>query len=189
MSTIHWASGINGDWATKADWAGGTVPGAADDVFIDAAGTYNVTISTAQAAHSLMVNDATATVVDNSTLTIGTTLTLTAGTFTLNSGGTIVGGTLSATGGTYKWNGGTLSGVTYDGALGLSANAVLRIKGGLTATGVNGTGPGTINATGSNAGLIFDGQQTLDNATLNIGNVNGTSLSLSTTRPTTPAPS
>src|SRR5450432_1660789 len=125
MAAIHWLSGVSGDWSTGSNWSSGTVPGSGDDVTIAASGTYTVTISDNEAAHSLTLNDAGATVVigagNNNTFTVGSTLALTAGTLQLNQGSTIVGGTLSATGGSFLWNGGELSGVTYDGALNLTS--------------------------------------------------------------------
>jgi fibronectin-binding autotransporter adhesin len=167
MATIHWG-GKSGDWSTKADWTGGVVPGAGDDAYIDASGAYTVTIDSAEAAHSLTVNDAKATVTDSSSLTIGTTLTVAAGTFELNSGGTINGGTLSATGGAFQFNNGTLSDVTYEGTL--VDSYYLTITDGLVVTGAGGTGPGTIDVTQN---FFVTGGETLDNATLDIGATNG----------------
>ena len=45
MTAISWASGVSGNWNTALDWTGGAVPGAGDDVTIDASGIYTVTIS------------------------------------------------------------------------------------------------------------------------------------------------
>jgi fibronectin-binding autotransporter adhesin len=171
MAAISWKSGVGGDWATAADWSSGTVPGAGDDVTVGATGTYTVTINEAQAAKSLTVKAAGATVTDNSTLTMGGALTLTAGTFQLNGGGVIGGGTMSATGGVFAWDGGTLNGVTYDGTLDMSAaTSVLHIgANGLVAKNAAGTGPGTINLTGTSSQLVVVNNQTLDKATINIG--------------------
>ncbi len=91
---------------------------------------------------------------------------------TLYIGGTVSGGTLrhddtSA----IQVNGATLSGVTCDGTLNL-ANGYVHIVNGLTTHGVNGSGPGTINAGssgGTAAGLVFDNTQTIDNATITLG--------------------
>jgi hypothetical protein len=178
MATIHWAAGVSGDWATKTRWSSRTVPGASDNAFIDATGSYALTIDSGEAARSLTLNDATATVIDDSILALGKTLTLGAGTFQLNSGGTIVGGTLNAVGGEFVWNGGTLSGVTYEGTLDLSAAAAtLFITGGLTAKGVSGAGAGAIDLTGAGSSLRASGGETLDKATLDIG-ANGGSASL-----------
>ncbi len=164
MATIHWKSATKGDWATAARWAGGVAPGASDDVFIDPAGTYGVTINGAEAAHAFTLDDAGATVAVKGTLTLGSTLDLANGEFDLNSGGAIVGGTLSATGGAFVWNGGTLSGVTFKGPL--NVNGALNIKDGLKLTGAGGTGAGVLNLTGDVLHVVAG--EALDNATLNI---------------------
>jgi hypothetical protein len=64
-----------------------------------------------------------------------------------------------------------LDGVTFQGTLDLStASSLLVIKNGITLTGLDGTGNGLVNLTGSHSGLYADGTQTLDNATIDIGN-------------------
>ena len=155
MALIKWLSGVSGNWTNAGDWAGGMVPGAADDVTIDASGVYGVTISSADAAHSLTLNDPTATlsILNGGTLTLGTTLTANFGTVDLY-GGVIAGGTLAATGGKFLWDG-TVSGVTVDGTIDLSAiNARLSVTGGgLTDKGAHGTGAGTILLTGGDSEL------------------------------------
>ena len=145
--------------------------GAADDVTIDASGVYGVTISSADAAHSLTLNDPTATlsIVNGGTLTIGTTLTANFGTVDLY-GGVIAGGTLSATGGKFLWDG-TVEGVTVDGTIDLSAvNSRLFVTGGgLVDKGAHGAGAGTILLTGGGSVLGVEASETLDDATLDIG--------------------
>lgn len=42
MANIHWTLGVNGFFQDPLRWSGGTVPGAADNAIIDAAGTYTV---------------------------------------------------------------------------------------------------------------------------------------------------
>src|SRR5207244_12518699 len=110
---------------------------------------------------------------DNS-LPLGGTLDLTVGKFDLNSGGTIVGGTITGSG--LLSQGGTLSGVTVDGPLDLSASGSrVTIDGaGITLTGTSGTGPGSVLLTGGNSYLRFSGTQTLDNAAVSIGGTSGT---------------
>jgi fibronectin-binding autotransporter adhesin len=176
MAAISWASGVSGNWSDALDWTGGVVPGGGDDVTIDATGVYTVTISSAEAAHSLILNDAAATIAIDSggTLNIGSTLTLDFGALQLNYGGVINGGTLSAMNGAFQWEAGTLNGVTYDGTINLSgASYYLLIgPGGLIMHGADGTGRGTINVARSESGtqsvLIFQGAQTIDNATINL---------------------
>jgi hypothetical protein len=92
---------------------------------------------------------------------------------TLASIGTIENGTIVDAGSGIAFAGGTLSGVTYDGTMNLStANAYVYLTNGLTLGGANGTGSGTINLTGQSADIYAEGGESLNNATLNIGNSN-----------------
>jgi T5SS/PEP-CTERM-associated repeat protein len=177
--TVDWINASGGTWTDSAnadaDWSSGTIPTGADDVVIDLAGSaaYTVLIAngTSATAASLTINSANATLIDEGTLTLTGGLTVAAGTFDLASSGSVVGGTLQATGGSFAWGGGTLSGVTYDGTMNLSAiDSELFITNGLTMLGAGGTGAGTIELTGQNAELIAEGSETLSDATLNIGN-------------------
>jgi hypothetical protein len=84
MAAIEWASDKSGFWKTAADWSGGIVPGARDDVTVGVAGTFTVSILASVTAHSLTLDNATATISDTGTLSLGSTLSLTAGTFELN---------------------------------------------------------------------------------------------------------
>ena len=168
MATISWKTGINGTWATAADWSNGLVPGAADDVTIGVAGTYAVSVNAAAAAHSLALNAAGAAVNINNVLTVGTTLTLSAGALRLNSGGTIAGGVINRTGGAFVANGGTLNGVTFQGTLDIGAtSAALTISNSFAMSGANGIGAGTINLTGQNSSLNFSDATTFGNVTIN----------------------
>ena len=174
MANLHWLNGVNGDWNLPGNWDLGTTPSATDAVLIDAAGSYSVAISTADSAGSLTVNAAGATVIDTGNLTLGGALAITAGSFNLAAGGQVTGGTLSTTGGSFAWNGGTLSGATYQGVLDLTAaGESLIIANGLTTTGAGGIGAGTINANGAATSLNFLGIQTLDNVIINAGNAAG----------------
>jgi hypothetical protein len=112
--------------------------------------------------------------VDNGTLTLGGTLNESSGSITLGSHGTISGGTLDATGGAFNWDGGTLSGVTYEGTLNLTGNSATGfVTNGLTMAASSGGGSGTINVTGPNASLDFSNTETISNATINLGNSAG----------------
>ena len=174
MAVVKWkaALGGDGDWGTASNWGTGVVPGATSDVVIDLKGSYTVTINSAEAAHSLLVNAAGADIEVNSTLAIGGTFNLKAGLFDLNSGGDIVGGTISTSGGTLLWNGGTLSSVTFDGDLSLARTTraqTLNMAGGLTMAGVGGVGPGTIDDTGDASTINVLNNLNLANVTVNIG--------------------
>ena len=64
--------------------------------------------------------------------------------------------------------------LTYDGTLDLSPNSSsVIITNGLTATGASGTGPGTVNLTGMWGHVYFEGTQTFDKATINLGSSTG----------------
>ncbi len=91
----------------------------------------------------------------------------------------ILGGTIHDAGGGLRviGNQATLQDVTYEGLLSIARPlAALSIAGSFTATGLAGTGPGTIALTGAGS-ILYDvgsqaiggGGQALDNATLSIG--------------------
>ena len=177
MPTIAWKSGVSGDWGLGANWNGGVVPADGDNANFGGSGTDQVTIDNPEGIDSLTTNDAGATIIDNAALTVGGTLDVRAGTFVLSGGqttdGAIVGGSVKLNGGQIDWEGGTLSGVTYDGVLNVGADQSLMVSNGLTVTGVNGSGPGVINLTNlpSNSipsSLLFEGSQTLDNVTVDM---------------------
>jgi hypothetical protein len=92
----------SGNWTTAADWSGG-VPNSNSDAVISKTGNYTVTISSADIAHSLSINDTGAIASGNTggSLKIAGgsgTLTITNGTFQLN-GGNLQAGTISIGGG------------------------------------------------------------------------------------------
>jgi RHS repeat-associated protein len=170
MAEYIWENGVSGDWTNSADWDPGAVPTSADDASVEAGGTYKVTISTSVQINSLILDASSAIIEVTSTgsLTLSSTLSLEAGTFQLDANGRIVGGTLSAPGGSFAWNGGTLDGVTYEGLLDLTPPfSSVSIADGLTATGSDGTGPGAIGI-GEFGIVYFDDTQTIDNATITI---------------------
>ena len=148
-------------------------------------GTFNITNSainlygsytTAQLA--VFANQGDTITIDGTLTNTGATLTVGSGsalgTVVLASAGTIVGGTIVDQGSGIEFQGGTLSGVTYDGTLNLSANSSsVYVATSLTATGVNGTGAGTVNLTGTSDDIYFEGNQTFDNATINLGSATG----------------
>ena len=177
MTAYTWIGGM-GDWDVASNWSPSSPAGppkATDAATISAAGpAYTVTIDTADVAKSLTERSASATVDDIGSLTLGATFTLSAGTFILGPGGTLSGGTTKLTGGTFVWDGGRLSGVTYDGTLDLSGSgASVHLASGTVVNDAAGTGAGTINDTGISSELYFDNTQTFNNATINLGNTSG----------------
>jgi hypothetical protein len=59
LSIVTWTNTSGGDWDTAANWSGGTVPGAGDDVTIDVPGGVAITHSqnVIDAIHSLSASD------------------------------------------------------------------------------------------------------------------------------------
>jgi hypothetical protein len=84
MTAIHWKKGISGSFDTAADWSTGTVPGIADDVFIDAPGKYTVTLPASSPQN-----------VNTLTISKGATLDITSGVFFVPGGTTNAGNILS----------------------------------------------------------------------------------------------
>jgi hypothetical protein len=84
-------------------------------------------------------------------------------------GGTISGGTVTSAGVAFtSFSVGTLSGVTFDGPLNLTAfDASVDLANGTTVVGSSGSGLGTINV--GDASLGFDNTQTVSNETINLG--------------------
>ena len=192
--TITLAAGTTltlGNSSTSALSNSGVISGTDDTVNIYAfgsfsnTGTFNITNSAVNlygsyttALLALFDNEADTITIDGTLTNTGQTLTVGAGsalgTVILPSGGSIVGGTIVDQGSGVKFQGGTLSGVIYDGTLNLSPNSsTVYIANGLTANNLAGTGPGTINLTGYDDSIYFEGNQTFNNATINLGNTSG----------------
>jgi hypothetical protein len=85
--------------------------------------------------------------------------------------GTIANGTLVDGGGGLSCSGAAdLSGVTYEGLLDLTRPfAKLSVSNGMTLTGGNGSGNGSVQITGAEAQLIAIGAETLDNCAITLG--------------------
>jgi hypothetical protein len=134
LAAVAW-TGAAGDnlWHTPANWSGNAVPGAADDVTIDVAGTPTIEFQIAagiRSVNSLLARDNLR--FTGGILTIGTSLTLQSGaTFELAGSGTLNGGAWDVTGGTLRASGAlpaTLNGPQITGDLrvdGASAQVTL----------------------------------------------------------------
>ena len=174
ISGDFWKSGASGDWGTTANWNPTGTPNASTTVAtISASGTYAVTIANTEsfAIGTLTLNNPLATLNIAGTLNVANTLVLDAGTVAVS--GTIDAGVIETYGGSFTGTGGILTGIAVQGTLDLSPNnSSITIEGGLTLAGLNGTGTGTINLTGQSSTLYAEGTETLNNATLNIGNNN-----------------
>ncbi len=108
--SASWKSATNGDWSQAADWTSNAVPDATSDVTIAVPGSYTVTVSSAEAAHSLTLNDPGATLQIGAALTVGATFTGTSGFVTIEAGQT-----LNLKGPTNLGLAGTSNGPVFDG--------------------------------------------------------------------------
>jgi hypothetical protein len=179
--SVEWQKPVSGLWSNAARWSGHAVPGSDSLVTIAQPGHYTITIAASAVAESIMLDDSRANLVAAADLSVDGTIDVAAGTFTVGAGGTVTGATLaSAAPGTIVLSSGaTLSGVTYDGLLSLATAAqTLTINKGLTLTGANGSGPGTLSITGNDAALVVQDSMTLNNATLDIGYVQHSAITL-----------
>ncbi len=172
MANATWKGG-SGSWDTETLWSTGVIPSAGDAVTIDASGSFTITENgTADAAGSLTLNDASATLLIEGTLAVSTTLADTAGTLELASG-VIDGGTL-VLGGTLIGAAGTLQGVTVLGPLALTGpGQSITIGGGIHLLGPGGIGRGTLALLGAGQSIGFADAETLDNVVISLGTAGG----------------
>ena len=148
IAVVSWASAVSGNWSDSTKWTSGSVPTAADDVFIDVDGTYTVTLDVSPTVASLTLGGATGAQTLSAS---GRTLTLNGASAvsgngvlnltssTLAGSGTLTNaGTLTVTSGTINAaldNQGTLvvgGSSALNGALTTGAGSTLRVQGGLS---------------------------------------------------------
>jgi hypothetical protein len=174
-------TGSSADWSDPAAWGETSlVPGAGDDVTIDATGSpYTVTIDTAEsfAIADVLLDSADATLALKGTLTASGTLSLEAGTLSLT--GTLVGGTIVPGAATilYPYDattglGSTLDNVSFAGTMAVAESSYVWVAGTLGLFGAHG-GPGLLTLAcvdGSSVG--FTQSAVLDNATVDFSGPN-----------------
>src|SRR5262249_23560672 len=140
----NWISSSSGNWTKVADWSSG-VPNSNSDAVISKTGSYTVTLSNADTAHSLSLNDTGAIVSD---ITGGSlklaggsgTLAITNGIFQLAGGGLQAGtisigsgGTLLIAKGTYTGSQALSDTITNNGSL--TDNTTATITGSISGSG------------------------------------------------------
>jgi hypothetical protein len=180
VTTYVW-EGNTGFWSTSTNWSPVGIPNAASDVAVDVntGTTCTITVDAGQSylLNALVLGAAGSELNVQGTLRFAGSLdilALGAGTLSLASGGVVEGAIIQSNGGRLAASGGTLNGVSYEGTLDLSPNSSsMYIANGLTATGLNGTGPGVVNLTGNSDAIYFKGTQTFDNATVTLGGASG----------------
>lgn len=168
---IDWTNPAGGDWAAGGNWSSSPAdPAAGDNVAIDMPGSYRVTVSGSQAAGSLLLNDAGATLGIDGTLTLGGSVEIGFGTLAL--GGRLIG-TVDNTG--TLTTDGTAFGV-LDGALLNTGNVVvtqgtLSLDGGGSSSGYSlyGGPTGTLAFGGSASFVVTGGAYAVSNTAINGG--------------------
>jgi hypothetical protein len=171
MTNVTWKTGINADWSLGTDWSTGLVPGSNDDVSVDAGGSYTVTVTTPEAAHSVTLDATSGTLDVSAALNLGTSFALELGDLILASGGTLVGGSLVVTGGSVTAAGGELLGTAVTGNIAVGTGN-LTLAGDITLNG-------TVAVGGANGTLVLAANPALPTATtitggtIAVGNISG----------------
>ena len=181
----HWTNVSGGKWTTASSWSNG-VPGANVEAAVDANGTYTVSITTADTAYALLLNDSGAMISDNSggTLTLVGTggsnnpngeLAINAGTFALAGGALKAGSIFVGTGGQLLISAsymGLPNGVVDNGLIAISGKkTTVSFAGAISGSGAielqNGAAA-TFNGaiTGSEAFTITDTSNAIVNSTI-----------------------
>jgi uncharacterized repeat protein (TIGR01451 family) len=150
---VHWINSSSGNWSTASNWSGGAVPTSSNDVIIDAAGSYTVTLDVAPAFNTLTVGGG-ATGTQTLDLGSGHDVTFTnPGTITTSGALTFASGRLLGAGpltvnGTMNWTGDS----EIDTIVNIAGSAALNISGGGTRYLIGGTlnNSGSINWSGAN---------------------------------------
>jgi hypothetical protein len=170
--TAIWSNAGGGNWSVPSNWTSGQVPGSTDAVLINLRPGATVLFDSGTVfVASISIKGGGTLAVSGGVLTVSGQIDVASGVLQLNNGGTIHEATISNSGGMVVLSGGTLDGVTYQGTLDLSATiASVIVTNGITFTGAGGSGSGLVNLTGSQSSLYSQGTETLDNATINIGN-------------------
>jgi uncharacterized repeat protein (TIGR01451 family) len=145
LTATHWINSSGGNWNTASNWSSGSVPTAANDVVIDAAGTYTVTLDVTPAFNSLTVGGATGTqtldlgVAHDVTFASPATVTA-SGALTFASGRLLGAGPLTVNG-VMNWT----ADAEVDTTVTVASGATLNISG----TGTRYINGGTLNNSGA----------------------------------------
>ena len=153
-ATDTWINTAGGAWSVGSNWSSSpNPPGPSDSVFLNAPGSYTVTISTSETIGSLTLADHGATLLLNGTLAVDDVLNIDAGAVQIFSGG-LSGGTVVVDGGGVVFstiNASDLSDLLWRGAFD-AADANIGLSGSFDIETLSGA-PGTM--TLDSVGLQF----------------------------------
>ena len=163
FTTAHWINSSGGNWNTASNWSTGTVPTAANDVVIDANGTYTVTLDVNPAFNTLTVGGG-ATGTQTLNLGVGHDVTFanpatvtTSGSLTFTSSRLLGAGPLTVNG-TMNWTNDseidTTVSIAPGGTLNISGFGTRYINGGTLNNGGNVFWSGGNNLSIYNSGVI-----------------------------------
>ena len=144
LSTNYWTNSSGGDWANSSNWSLAAVPVSGDDVVINLAGNFTVSLTSGSSTiHSLSVSNTL--VLDGGSLT-STNAIQVAGVLDFESGSLTSSNGITVSGGTFEYDGGTLS-----------ANVTIR-NSALILDGGNSSATFTVNGNSSLSGSVVAGQ-------------------------------
>lgn len=140
MSVNAWKSGVSGDWADATKWSLGHVPTTSEDVVINAAGNYTVSVSGYAYAKKVTVGGGTGTqtlAANKGSLTAYGSVSVLAGdAISVNAGGQI-----------YSYASGTTAVGTIDGTITINGSSAAGASFNVGATTYGGTGSVVFNTT------------------------------------------
>ena len=167
MPNISWNGG-SGNWTDEDNWTPQQVPGSSDTATISGSAASDVLVgmSDSVTASGLVLDDALGTVEVDGFLSAAE-ITLTSG--LLVDAGTIANATVIMSGGSLDVTDGVLQADTIEGPLTIGDGDTVVLQDGFTVVNADGT-PGTIALTGADATLEVADAETLDNATITMGN-------------------
>jgi hypothetical protein len=172
--SISWTNPAGGNWSTGSNWSTGVAPGASDDVVVDLAGTYTVTLDVSPTVGSLSLGAASGV----QTLT-GTSRTLTVnGATTIGANGllTLTSSTVTGTGAVTNQGTMTLMSSVFSATTGLANQGVSTFAGASSLNGpVSALAGGTLRMEGNGSGGT--GALTVANGFTNDGTIELTSVS------------
>jgi hypothetical protein len=175
-NSTTWKATTN-DWYATNQWNNGA-PGIASSAVVSGSNAFTLSLASTETAtvNTLALSATKATTALAGIVDVAKSVTLSAGTLAMNND-TLVGGTLVLSAGTVLWAGGELDNTILDGTLNLSASgAQAGLEGTSSLTGSTGTGGGVVMLTGASANLYTQGDFTLDNTLIDIGNASNTAI-------------